>query len=594
MTPGSDQPVQSSVGLYGRLLAYVWPHWPRLAVSLVAMIVVAGATTGVAYLLKPVIDQIFIEEDETLLLLLPLGIIGMYLVKGVANYLETYLLSWIGQRAMRQLRDDLFARLLHMPLGFFSEHAAGTLISRLTYDVDQVERSITRGLSTLIKDTLTAVFLLGLVFYHDWQLALVSLIGLPLVIGPLARLTRKLRKSSRSSQLARASMTRVIEEGVVGNRVIKAFNGEDYEHARFHKESETHRKQNMRKAQATALSVPVMEIAAAICIALVIYYGGYRVMFGGDETTPGTFFSFLAALLMMYDPLKRLTKINPVIQQGLAAGERIFQMLDFHPEGNEGSRTLDRVRGELAFEDVWFEYEPGAPVLQGIDLEVPAGHVVALVGLSGAGKSTMVNLVPRFYRPDRGHIYLDGVDLGDLDLHFLRDQVAIVSQEVVLFNDTLAANIAYGRPDATREEVEEAARAAGVMEYVDRLEGGLDHVVGEGGARLSGGQRQRLAIARALLGDAPILILDEATSSLDPQSEKLVQRGLEQLMQDRTTLVIAHRLATIQRADAIAVMDSGRVVEQGSHAELLARGGIYAYLWETQFATPAEQSAETG
>ncbi|MFP4559685.1 MAG: ABC transporter transmembrane domain-containing protein, partial [Thiohalorhabdus sp.] len=309
MTPASENPIQTSVSLYGRLLAYVWPHWPRLAVSLVAMIVVAGATTGVAYLLKPVIDQIFIEENETLLLLLPLGIIGLYLVKGVANYLETYLLSWIGQRAMRQLRDDLFARLLHMPLGFFSEHAAGTLISRLTYDVDQVERSITRGLSTLIKDSLTAVFLLGLVFYHDWQLALVSLIGLPLVIGPLAKLTRKLRKSSRSSQLARASMTRVIEEGVVGNRVIKAFNGEDYEHARFHKESETHRKQNMRKAQATALSVPVMEIAAAICIALVIYYGGYRVMFGGDGTTPGTFFSFLAALLMMYDPLKRLTQI---------------------------------------------------------------------------------------------------------------------------------------------------------------------------------------------------------------------------------------------------------------------------------------------
>ncbi|MFA9461547.1 lipid A export permease/ATP-binding protein MsbA [Thiohalorhabdus methylotrophus] len=590
MSTGSEAPTQSTTDIYRRLLTYVWPFWGRLTVALVAMVLVAATTAGVAYLLKPVIDQIFINKNEALLVVLPLGVIVLYLMKGVANYLETYLLSWVGQRAMRQLRDDLFGRLLHMPLGFFSEHAAGTLISRLTYDVDQVEKSVTRGLSTILKDSLTAVFLLAVVFFHDWQLALVSLIGLPIVIWPLAELTRKLRKSSRSSQQARATMTRVIEEGVVGNRVIKAFNGEDYEHARFHKESEVHRKQNMRKAQATALSLPVMEITAAICIALVIYYGGYRVISSGGETSPGTFFSFLAALLMMYDPLKRLTKINPVIQQGVAAGERIFQMLDLRPEQDGGGRSLETVRGALTLDGVWFGYDPDTPVLQGIDLEVPAGNVVALVGLSGAGKSTLVNLVPRFYRPDQGRILLDGEDTADLNLRFLRDQVAIVSQEVILFNDTLAANIAYGKPEATRAEVEDAANAAGVMEYVDRLEYGLDHIVGEGGARLSGGQRQRLAIARALLRDAPILILDEATSSLDPQSEKLVQRGFERLMQGRTTLVIAHRLATIQRADSIAVMESGRIVEQGGHDELLARGGIYAYLWETQFASAEEQA----
>jgi len=535
-----------------------------------------------------------VNKNEQLLLLLPVGIIVLYLLKGVANYLETYLLNWIGQRAMLQLRDELFSRLLHMPLGFFSEHAAGTLISRLTYDVDQMEKSITRGLSTLLKDTITAAFLLALVFYHDWQLALVSLIGIPIIVWPLAELTKKLRKSSRSSQQARAAMSRVIEEGVVGNRVVKAFNGESYEQDRFHKESEFHRRQNMRKAQATALSVPVMEITAALCIALVIYYGGYRVISAGGETTPGTFFSFLAALLMMYDPLRRLTKINPVIQQGLAAGERLFQMLDQPPEEDEGTRTLDPVQGRLAFEEVWFGYGPEESVLQGINLEVPAGSVVALVGLSGAGKSTMVNMVPRFYSPDQGRITLDGVDLRDLDLRFLRDQVAIVSQEVVLFNDTLAANIAYGKPGATRDEVEAAAEAAGVMEFVDRLEHGLDQLVGESGTRLSGGQRQRLAIARALLRDAPILILDEATSSLDPQSEKFVQRGFEQLMEDRTTLVIAHRLATIQRADAIVVMEGGRVVEQGRHEDLLTRGGIYAYLWETQFANEEGTSVAVG
>ena len=592
MSESSTVGVEESLRLYRRLLTYVLPHWPRLAISIVAMVIVAGTTAGVAFLLKPVIDQVFINKNETLLYLLPLGVIGLYLLKGVANYLQTYLLRWVGQRAMRELRDDLFDRLLRQPMAFFSEHSAGTLISRVTYDVDQVESAVTNGLSTLLKDSLTVVFLLALVFYHDWRMALVSLIGLPTVIVPLTKLTKKLRKSSRQSQELRAAMTGIIEEGVVGNPVIKAFNGEGYEKRRFHKEAESHRQKNMRRVQATALSVPVMEMAAALCIALVIYYGGYRVIAAGDQTTPGTFFSFLTALLMMYDPLKRLTKINAVLQQGMAAGERIFRLLDREPELDTGTVALDRARGDLRFEGVWFSYEPEHPVLRDIDLAVPAGNVVALVGASGGGKSTLVSLVPRFFRPDSGRILLDGIDIADLTLHSLRDQIATVSQEVVLFNDTLANNIAYGRPGASREAVEDAARAAGVMEFVERLEEGLDHPVGERGTRLSGGQRQRLAIARALLRDAPILILDEATSSLDPHSERLVQEGLERLMQNRTTLVIAHRLATIQRADKIAVMQGGRIVEQGNHSELLDRGGAYAHLWATQFGAE-EQSTGT-
>jgi subfamily B ATP-binding cassette protein MsbA len=583
--------VEESVRLYRRLLNYVLPHWPRLTISIIAMVFVAATTAGVAYLLKPVIDQIFINKNEALLALLPLGILGLYLVKGVANYLETYLLRWVGQRAMRELRDDLFDRLIRQPVGFFSVHSAGTLISRVTYDVDQVESAVTNGLSTLLKDSLTAIFLLGLIFYHDWQLALVSLIGLPTVIAPLAKLTKKLRKSSRQSQELRAAMTGIIEEGVVGNPVIKAFNGEAYERARFHKEAESHRKKNMRRVQAAALSVPVMEMSAAICIALVIYYGGYRVVSEGSETTPGTFFSFLTALLMMYDPLRRLTKVNATLQQGMAAGERIFRMLDREPEPDTGTRALERARGDLRFEHVWFGYEADHPVLRDINLDVPAGHVMALVGPSGGGKSTLASLVPRLFPPDSGRILLDGIDIAELTLHSLRDQIATVSQEVVLFNDTLANNIAYGRPEATREQVEDAARAAGVMEFVERLEEGLDHPVGERGTRLSGGQRQRLAIARALLRDAPILILDEATSSLDAHSERLVQQGLERLMQGRTTLVIAHRLATIQRADSIAVMEGGQVVEQGSHGDLLDRGGVYAHLWATQFAEEEAQAA---
>jgi len=585
--------MKESLLVYRRLLTYVRPHWLRLAVSIVAMVGVAAATAGVAYLLKPVIDQIFINKNKSLLMVLPLGILGLYLFKGVAAYLQTYLLRWVGHRAMLDLRDDLFHHLLRQPVAFFSDHSAGSLISRITYDVDQVQSAITNGISVLLRDSLTAIFLLGVLFFHDWLLALISLIGLPLVVGPLFELTRKLRKSSRQSQEVRANMTGIIEEGVVGNPVIKAFNGEAYEQARFHKEAEAHRKKNMRKVRATALSVPLMEFTGAICVALVIYYGGFQVVSEEGGLTAGTFFSFLTALLMMYDPLKRLAKINATLQTGIAAGERIFRMLDRGTEPDTGTRTLDRARGDLRFDNVWFSYESERPVLRDISLDIPAGHVVALVGPSGGGKSTLASLVPRFFHPDSGRILLDGVDVQELTLQSLRDQIAVVSQEVVLFNDTLAENIAYGRPGAGREEVEEAARAAGVMEFVERLEDGLDHMIGERGTHLSGGQRQRLAIARALLSDAPILILDEATSSLDPHSERLVEQGLERLMQGRTNLVIAHRLATIQRADSIAVIREGRVIEQGRHDDLLAQGGAYAHLWATQFAGKEEQPTGT-
>lgn len=576
--------------LYRRLLGHVLPYWPRLAVAMVCMVVVAGATTAVAYLLKPVIDEIFVNKDRFLLAILPAGILALYLVKAVADYGQAYFMSWVGHQAMRQLRDDMFQRLLRMPVGFFNQHASGTLISRLTYDVDQVRQAITRGISTIIKDSLTAIFLLGLVFYHDWSLALVSLVGLPLVIAPLIKLTRKLRNSSRTSQKARAAMTRVLEESVAGNLVVKAYNGEGYEAGRFHREAEAHRRQNMRRAQAAALSPPLIELVGALGIVVVIYLGGYRVISPDSSITTGTFFSFLTALLMLYDPLKRLSRINATLQQGLAAGERIYDLLDRETEPNPGTTLFDRAEGEVRFEGVRFGYEPGEPVLGDIWLTMPAGSLVALVGPSGGGKSTLAGLLPRFHRPDAGRILLDSQDIETVELGNLRAQMAMVSQEVVLFNDTLAANIAYGRSDASRAEVRDAAEAAGVMEFATRLEDGLDHHVGERGTRLSGGQRQRLAIARALLRDAPILILDEATSSLDPHSERLVQQGLDRLMDGRTSLVIAHRLATIQRADTIAVMEEGRIVEQGRHDELLAQGGAYAHLWRTQFATDAEES----
>ncbi len=581
--PGGEA-IRGSWGLYRRLLDYVLPHWPRLLGSLMAMALVAGTTASVAYLLKPVIDRIFIEKERAFLVLLPLGVLALYLVKGLANYAQIYLLRWVGQRAMRELRDDLFGRLLRLPLSFFSEHSAGSLISRLTYDVDQVQAAVTNGFSILLKDSLTALCLLAVLFYHDWPMALAAVVVLPLVVGPLARLTRKLRQSSRSSQQLRAAMTHIIEESVLSNRVIKAFNGEPWEQDRFHREVESHRQQNMRQVQAMALSTPLMEFLGAVGIALVIYYGGHRVMSPHDPTTPGTFFSFLTAMLMMYEPLKRLTRINAVLQQGLAAGERIFSLLDQEPEPDPGTRIVRRAQGELRFEGVEFGYEPNRAVLREIDLEVPAGHTLALVGQSGAGKSTLVSLVPRLYRPRAGCIRLDGIDIAELTLGSLRRQIALVSQEIALFHNTLAHNIAYGKPNASREAIEDAARAAGVTEFLKDLEGGLDHDIGERGTRLSEGQRQRIAIARALLRDAPILILDEATSSLDPHSERLVQNGLDRLMCGRTTLVIAHRLSTVQQADAIAVMESGHITEYGRHEELLARSGTYAQLWATQFA----------
>lgn len=581
--PGGEA-IRGSWGLYRRLLDYVLPHWPRLLGSLMAMALVAGTTASVAYLLKPVIDRIFIEKERAFLVLLPLGVLALYLVKGLANYAQIYLLRWVGQRAMRELRDDLFGRLLRLPLSFFSEHSAGSLISRLTYDVDQVQAAVTNGFSILLKDSLTALCLLAVLFYHDWPMALAAVVVLPLVVGPLARLTRKLRQSSRSSQQLRAAMTHIIEESVLSNRVIKAFNGEPWEQDRFHREVESHRQQNMRQVQAMALSTPLMEFLGAVGIALVIYYGGHRVMSPHDPTTPGTFFSFLTAMLMMYEPLKRLTRINAVLQQGLAAGERIFSLLDQEPEPDPGTRIVRRAQGELRFEGVEFGYEPNRAVLREIDLEVPAGHTLALVGQSGAGKSTLVSLVPRLCRPRAGCIRLDGIDIAELTLGSLRRQIALVSQEIALFHNTLAHNIAYGKPNASREAIEDAARAAGVTEFLKDLEGGLDHDIGERGTRLSEGQRQRIAIARALLRDAPILILDEATSSLDPHSERLVQNGLDRLMCGRTTLVIAHRLSTVQQADAIAVMESGHITEYGRHEELLARSGTYAQLWATQFA----------
>lgn len=581
---------QESFHLYKRLLRYVWPYWHRLGWAVLAMAVTSAATAGLAYLLKPLIDKIFVSKDSTLLVLAPVAVLVLYFFKGGAGYAKTYLVRWVGQRAMLDLRNRMFGLLVAFPAGYFVTHSAGHLISQITYDVDQVQNTLTEGIMVLVGDTLTLLALVGVLFYHDWRLALLSLVGLPVLIAPLAELTKKLRQTSRRSQQARANLTSVIEEGVVGNRVIKAFNGEPQQRARFHDEAEVHRRQNMRRTQASALSTWLVEMVGAIAVALLIWVGGYWVITPGGLTTGG-FFSFLAALSMLYGPLKRIIKINQIVQTGLAAAERIFRLLDTDPEPDPGERRLERVDGHIAFEGVSFGYDPDQPVLQDVALDVPAGSVTALVGPSGGGKSTLVSLVPRFHNPQAGRITLDGIDIQEVALASLRGQIAYVSQEVVLFDDTVAANIAYGHPEASRAAVEAAAEAAGATEFIQRLEDGFDQRLGDRGTRLSGGQRQRIAIARALLRDAPILILDEATSSLDPHSEKYVQQGLERLMQDRTTLVIAHRLATIQRADQIAVMEGGRIVECGPHEELLARGGAYAYLWETQFATGEEVEA---
>ena len=574
----------SSTELYLRLLRYVAPYRVVFGVAILGIIVVALTEPVLPIIMRPLFDGAFVARDPEVIRWMPLAIIGLMLVRGVGEYVASYGVNWVGNRLVMDLRKLMFARLLELPASYYDDQASGNLISKLTFDVTQVTAAATSVLTVIFKDTLAIIGLLAWMLWLNWKLTMLSLVMTPLIVLVVRLISVRLRNMSRNVQGAMGDLTQVIQETIEGHKVVKTYGGQPYESRRFEEKTNNVRRFLMKQAAAAAISVPVVQLIAATALALMIYIATHPT--GADQPSVGSFVSFVTAMLMLTAPLKRVTSVNEPLQRGLAAAESVFALIDQPGERDGGNDQLARARGELRFEGVRLAYEGAEqPALDGIDLVIAPGETVALVGASGAGKTTIANLVPAFYRPTAGRILLDGHDLAALKLASLRANIALVSQDVVLFNDTIAANIAYGAMNnASQAEIRAAADAAHATEFIDRMPLGFDTLTGENGVKLSGGQRQRIAIARALLKNAPVLVLDEATSALDSESERHVQAALDVLMKGRTTLVIAHRLSTVENADRIVVLDKGRIVETGTHRALLERDGFYAKLHRLQLA----------
>jgi subfamily B ATP-binding cassette protein MsbA len=569
--------------LYKRLLLMAMPYWRRMVIAMLAMLGVAGCTGATAYLIKPVLDDIFIQKDMTMLRILPFIVLIMFLVKGVCAWCHTYFMSYVGQKVIAQFRQQLYDHLQTLSLSFFDKTPTGVLMSRIINDVNITQGAVSESVAGLIKELISIVVLIGVIFYRDWQLALVAMVILPFAFFPIVKFGRKLRVISKKNQESMAQISVTLHETFTGNRIVKAFCMEDYEKKRFARDNARYLNSALKSVKVRALSSPIMEFLGGLGVVAVIWYGGYSVVRG--VSTPGNFFSFLAAIIMLYEPVKKLSNMNNTIQLGMAAAERIYQVLDTRSEIEDRPNAveLDTPIRTVEFRSVSFGYSDEL-ILKNVDLEVNAGEVIALVGMSGAGKTTLVNLLPRFYEVSDGAVLINSTDIRDVTLASLRARIGIVTQQSILFNDTIYNNIAYGDIRKGEEEIISAAKAANAYDFIMKTVDGFDTRIGEQGVRLSGGQRQRICIARALLKDAPILILDEATSSLDSESELEVQKALENLMVGRTTFVIAHRLSTIKNADRIIAMADGRVVEEGDHEELLRRKGEYRRLYELQFS----------
>ncbi len=570
--------------LYFRLLGYVRPYWRTFLLAVLSMVAVAVTEPAIPALLKPLLDGSFIDKDPTWIKLVPILLVVIFLVRGLGSFASNVALGWVSYRVVMDLRASMFDRLLNLPVRFFDEHPSGNLMAKLTYDANNICDAATKVVLVLVRDTVAVIGLLGWMFYLSWKLSLIMFIAAPFIVVTVALLSKRLRHVNRALQHAMGDMTQIMAEGILGHKIVKVFSGQQYENERFRAVINWVRRYSMKVVTASAINVPVVQFIAAVALAVIIYIASLQS--AADQITVGTFVSFFGAMGLLFSPIKRLTSVNEPLQRGLAGAESTFALIDEPPEPDGGSAVIGRARGGLEFRALSFRY-PGSDrkVLCDIDLRIEPGETIALVGHSGSGKSTLVNLIPRFYDPTVGSILLDGHDLRSLRLNRLRDNIALVPQETLLFNDTIAANIAYGMgSEPGEQQVRLAAAGACAMEFIEALPEGLNTLVGENGVRLSGGQRQRIAIARALLKDAPILLLDEATSALDSRTESLIHTALAELMRGRTTIIIAHRLSTVKSANRIVAMEAGTIREIGTHDELLARNGVYSKLYQWQFA----------